>query len=116
MAAQLKVIVEQGDTRCGCACAYYNVDCGTEEKDSSAGRQQNLRMVGEFVQVLKDRYEDRLNISVVNPRSIRAIWDDIRYGVRPSVPVWVLDGKKIFEGVPDLKSLQGAIDANQRET
>ena len=122
MTVHLKVIVEQSESRCGCACSYYKTEenkgmeesKGTEEKDSVPGWQQNLRMVDELVQVLKDRYEDRLDISVVNPRSIRAFWDNIRYKVRPFVPVWVLDREKFCEGVPDLADLQNAIDSRMK--
>jgi hypothetical protein len=39
-----------------------------------------------------------------------ALWDNIRYGVRASRPAWILDRKKIGEGVLDLNVLQNAID------
>jgi hypothetical protein len=115
MTVRLKVIAEQSDTRCGCACAcsYYNVG----EKDSFPERPQNFRAVNELIQVLKDYYGDRLEISVVNPRSVRALLDNIRYKVRPFVPVWVLDREKICEGLPDLADLRNAIDGRiQMET
>jgi hypothetical protein len=116
---RLKVIAARSADGCGCACAcsYYNTDGGsangkdTERKDCRPGEQQNARVVDELVQVLKDRWGDRLAVSVVEPGGVRALWDIIRYRVPPSVPVWVLNGKKIFEGVPDLAALQDAISA-----
>jgi hypothetical protein len=51
-----------------------------------------------------------LDISIVDPRNVLALWDNIRYGVRPSKPTWILDRKKFYEGVPDLAVLQRAID------
>ncbi|MDR1649610.1 MAG: hypothetical protein LBR71_05055 [Synergistaceae bacterium] len=113
MTVHLKVIVEQSDTQCGCRCAssYYNVaENNAAAEDSSPDWRQSLRAVNELIQVLKDFYGDRLDISVVNPRSIRAFWDNIRYKVRPFVPVWILDRKKICEGLPDLAELRKTID------
>jgi hypothetical protein len=59
---------------------------------------------------LRDRYGERLDVSVVDPRNIMAFWDNIRYGVRPSRPTWVLDRRKFCDGLPDLAALQSAID------
>jgi hypothetical protein len=81
-----------------------------EEKDSFPEQQDNLREVQERLQALRERYGGRLDISVVNPRSIKAFLDNIRYGVRPGVPVWVLDRKKVYEGLPDVADLQSVID------
>ncbi|MDR1620808.1 MAG: hypothetical protein LBS00_00365 [Synergistaceae bacterium] len=82
-----------------------------EEKDSFPDRQRdNLHGVEERLSALNERYGDRLTVSVVNPRSIAAFIDNIRYGVRPGVPVWVLDRKKIYEGLPDPATLQNTID------
>jgi hypothetical protein len=63
------------------------------------------------LRALRDRYGQHLDISIVDPRNIMALWDNIRYGVRPSRPVWILDRRKIFEGIPELADLQGTIDA-----
>ena len=119
MTVQLKVIVEQSESQCGCGCSYYNVAktdffSDTEKEGSFPDWRQNLRVIDELGQVLRDRYGDRLDISVVNPRSIRALLDNIRYKVRPSVPVWILDREKFCEGVPDLADLQNAIDGKMK--
>jgi hypothetical protein len=52
-----------------------------------------------------------LDVSVVDPRNILALWDNIRYGVRASRPTWVLDRRKFCDGLPDMTALQTAIDA-----
>jgi hypothetical protein len=59
---------------------------------------------------VKERYGDRVDISVVDPRNILALWDNFRYQVRPSRPTWVLDRKKIYDGVPELNDLTRALD------
>jgi hypothetical protein len=50
-----------------------------------------------------------LDVSIVDPRNILALWDNIRYNVRASRPTWVLDGKKFCDGLPDMAALQIAI-------
>ena len=59
---------------------------------------------------LRERYGSRLDVSIVDPRNILSLWDNIRYSVRASKPVWILDRKKIGEGVLNLTDLQNAID------
>ena len=59
---------------------------------------------------LRERYGSRLDVSIVDPRNILSLWDNIRYSVRASKPVWILDRKKIGEGVLNLADLQSAID------
>ncbi|MDR2179826.1 MAG: hypothetical protein LBP21_05930 [Synergistaceae bacterium] len=56
------------------------------------------------------RYGSRLDVSIVDPRNIVSLWDNIRYGVRVAQPTWILDRKKIGEGVLNLEYLQNAID------
>ena len=64
------------------------------------------------MRAVKDRYGDKVSISVADPRDIFSVWDNLRYRVqvRPSVPAWILDRKKICDGVPNLSDLQRAID------
>ena len=72
--------------------------------------------MGELLCALRDRYGDSVDIHIVDPRNIMALWDNIRYSVRPSRPVWVLDRKKFYEGVPDLAILERAIDEKQEKS
>lgn len=46
----------------------------------------------------------------MDPRNILALWDNIRFGVRPSRPVWILEREKIYEGVPSLEYIRSMID------
>ena len=83
-----------------------------EEKDSLFQQQENIKAVGELLRVVKDCYGDKINISITDPRDIFSVWDNVRYRVqmRPSIPAWILDRKKICDGIPDLRDLQRAID------
>ncbi|MDR1651967.1 MAG: hypothetical protein LBR87_09290 [Synergistaceae bacterium] len=67
--------------------------------------------VGKLLRELRDRYGSGVEISVVNSWGFWALADVIRLKITPSKPAWVLDGKKIFEGVPDPGVLFDAIDS-----
>jgi hypothetical protein len=53
---------------------------------------------------------------VEDPSDFLSLWDSFRYRVRPDTPAWILEGKKTFEGVPDLDQLCSAIDAQLDRT
>jgi hypothetical protein len=67
-------------------------------------------VVGELLRALIDRYGNKLDISIIDSRSILSFWEYIRYGARASRPTWLLDRKKFCDGLPDLAALQSAID------
>ena len=107
MPIRLKVIMERGVCRAGCCgCLSYSA----EDKASFPKLQENIERVGEILRALRDRYGDKVEVALVDPRNILAFWDNIRFRIRPSTPAWILGGKKIFEGVPDLADLQRVLD------
>lgn len=107
MTVRLKVIMERGVCRAGCCgCLSYSA----EDKASFPKLQENIESVGEILRVLRDRYGDKVEVSLVDPRNMLAFWDNIRYRIRPAAPAWILGGKKIFEGIPGLAELQRALD------
>ncbi|MDR1978084.1 MAG: hypothetical protein LBQ42_05055 [Synergistaceae bacterium] len=108
MTVRLKIIMERSVARLGCCgCVSY----GPMEKASFPEQQAHIQSVGKILRSLRERYGERVDVSVVDPRNMIAFWDNIRYGIRPSTPAWILGRKKIFEGVPDLEKLQSALDA-----
>ena len=60
---------------------------------------------------LRERYGDDLEICLMDPRNILSFFDNIRYRIRPSRPTWILQRKKFCDGIPDLATLEKAIDA-----
>ena len=63
-----------------------------------------------MLRALRDRYGERLDVCVMDPRNPLAFFDNFRYRVRPSRPMWVLGRDKLCDGIPDLETLQEAID------
>ncbi|MDR1377673.1 MAG: hypothetical protein LBJ36_01275 [Synergistaceae bacterium] len=72
--------------------------------------------VAERIRELERRYGNRLDMSVKDPSDLLSLWDVFRYRVRSDVPTWILEGKKVFEGIPDLDQLSNAIDAQLEKT
>ena len=60
---------------------------------------------------LKERYGDKLDVSVVDPRNPLELWDIFRYRAWATFSTWILNSKKFFEGIPKLEELERLIDA-----
>ncbi len=61
----------------------------------------------EWVGRLQERYSESLRVELVDALSLRGIWKQLRYGLRP-LPAFLLEGKKSFTGW-DLERLEGLI-------
>ena len=54
---------------------------------------------------------DEIDVSLVDPRAyLLSFLDLIRYQVRAKHPAWILNGKKIFEGIPTKEQLMSILD------
>jgi hypothetical protein len=70
-----------------------------------------VHRIADIMQELEHRYGERVDLSVEDPSDLLSLWNSFRYRVRSDTPAWILDGKKVFEGVPELSQLFDAIDA-----
>ncbi|MDR1966177.1 MAG: hypothetical protein LBQ36_05665 [Synergistaceae bacterium] len=108
-ASKLKLFVQGGFCHPGC--------CGVVSLRSTDGTAlysdpEGYRIeVGKLLAAVKDRYGRRVDVSVVNSWGMLALWDVLRLKITPSVPTWVMEGKKICEGTPEPGELLAAIDA-----
>ena len=64
----------------------------------------------ELLQSLKEHYGDKLDVSVVDPRNPIVLWYALRYQAWATFSTWILNRKKVFEGVPQLEELERLID------
>jgi hypothetical protein len=109
MPLRLKLFVQGGFCMPGC--------CGVSALRATDGEPlyskpwEYAQEVGELLKELRSRYGERLDVSVVNSWGFFALWDVLRLKITPSKPAWVLEGKKIFEGVPEADDLMAAVDA-----
>jgi hypothetical protein len=67
--------------------------------------------VGKLIDAVKERYGEALDVSAVNAWGFFSLWDVVRLGIKPSLPTWVMNSRKIHEGVPSRDGLFAAIDA-----
>ena len=70
-----------------------------------------MRVMYEHFRAVGERYGGKVRISLVDPRNPLVLWYALRYGAWASFTTWVLNGKKIFEGIPKLEELERLIDA-----
>ena len=102
---KIKLFLEKDSFNVGCVGVKY-----TEEERRSLPQGKNMDQIGSILNALRNKYGDTLEISIIDPRSIISIVDNIRYNVKSSKPTWVLDGRKIFEGIPLWEDLENSID------
>ena len=69
-----------------------------------------MNAADELAHAVKNRYGNKVDVSIIDPRHILSFWYYLRYKVSRSLPAFVLDRKKIFDGVPELADLERAID------
>jgi hypothetical protein len=112
MALKLKVFLQRKsdvyEHMRGCCCcpSYLSVENGF----LPPRYEEYIQGVGELLRTVRDRYGVRVEVTVVNPLSLFALWDSIRYRIAPNVPAWVLGRRKIFDGLPDVEELIGVLD------
>lgn len=67
-------------------------------------------MVAELLRGVRTSFGDKVDVVMVDPRAwILSLFDLIRYNVKATKPVWILDGKKIFEGIPSKEELYSVL-------
>jgi hypothetical protein len=109
LTARLKLFVQGGFCMPGC--------CGVAALRSTDGEPLYSKPweysgeVEKLLNALRARYGGRLEVSVENSWGFFALWDVLRLGITPSKPTWVINGHKIFEGVPEEREIFAAVDA-----
>jgi len=101
---KLKLIMERSSAGGSGACSTYVP--GSEETEWRKGTAEEI---GGLLSGIRETFGDKVRISVMDPRSIFSFFDLFRYRVRGTDPVWILNGKKAFEGVPSREELQQSI-------
>ncbi|MDR1376429.1 MAG: hypothetical protein LBJ22_02870 [Synergistaceae bacterium] len=109
MTAKLKLFIQETFCMPGCCCAATLR--ATDGEPLFSNPQDYEADVRRLLDALRARYGARLDISVVNSWGFFALLDVLRLKITPSKPTWVLNGKKIFEGLPDSDELIAAVDS-----
>lgn len=102
---RLKVFLEQPGFSVGCIDLEY-----TDEEMKSFPLTEKRLIVGRILVSIRERYGARLRVDLLDPRNILSFWDILRFRVKSTEPVWILDGRLIFRGVPEWKDIQQEID------
>ena len=82
-----------------------------EEQAALLKQQENTNALWALLRSLRERYGDKISISVVNPSNPIVLWYAIRYGAWAAFTTWILNNKTIFKGIPELEELVRLIDA-----
>ena len=101
---KLKLIMERSAAGGSGGCSTYVP--GSEETE---WRKDSAEEIGALLSGIRETFGDRVHISIMDPRSIFSFFDLFRYRVRGTDPVWILNGRKVFEGVPSRDELEQSI-------
>ncbi|MDR0654008.1 MAG: hypothetical protein LBG12_11995 [Synergistaceae bacterium] len=109
MGEKLKVFIQGRFFMPGC-CGITTLR-GTDGEELFSNPEEFRAPVKKLIGAVKERYGERVDVSVVNSWGFFSLWDVVRLGIKPSVPTWVMNSRKIHEGVPSQDGLFEAIDA-----
>lgn len=58
---------------------------------------------------IRERYGDRIEMVVIDPRCSIWFFDFFRYRIRADQVTWVMDGSVLFRGVPAWEEMEAAL-------
>ena len=93
---KIKVIMEKSSASGSGGCGAY-IPGG----ESMEGRRDAVSAIRELLSKTRETFGESVEISVMDPRSIFSFVDNFRYNIKGTAPAWIVDGKKVFEGVPE---------------
>ncbi len=82
----------------------------SKEDRSTSPMEVNRGFAADLMGKIREKYEDRIRIDIYDPRCPLWIFDLIRFNVRATEVVWVMDGKLLARGIPSWEELNGRIE------
>ncbi len=92
---KIKVIMEKSSAGGSGGCGAYIP--GGESMDE---RRDAVSLIRELLTKTRETFGESVEITVMDPRSIFSFVDNFRYNIKGTAPAWIVDGKKVYEGVP----------------
>jgi hypothetical protein len=113
MTVKLKIFMQGGF--CMPGCCGFTTGRTTDGEVLYSDQRENVAGVGKLMSAIKEQYGEQVEVSVVNSWGFFALWDVLRLKITPSIPAWVLEGKKICEGLPERGDLLQVLDAELKK-
>lgn len=104
---RLKVFVERPSSSSSCMTMDFNAMQAEKETFLTLPL---ATQVASLAREVSREFGTRVELDLIDPRNMFFLLDVLRYGVKPTEPVWVLDGKIAFRGVPEWKDLRAVIE------
>ena len=99
---RLKLIMEKG-------LAVGSCGTGIPEQGTLEETKEEKAEIGSLLSWIRETFGDQVDISVIDPKNIFSLFDNFRYGIKGTAPAWILNGKKVFEGIPAREELEEAL-------
>ncbi len=107
MVKTLKIIIQQRRFAVGC-CG--GTPYGEDEKATSPQERQ-YETLGPLLTRIKEHYRAEIEVTMVDPRNILSLIDNVRYNIKGNVPAWILEGEKIYEGIPTWEQIHSILES-----
>ncbi|NPV88895.1 hypothetical protein HPY42_05265 [Coprothermobacteraceae bacterium] len=98
---RLLVFVEQPSNTTGCA----TVDLKEIGDFVVSPKGDDPVRLAEVLRYLRDRHPE-IEVNLVDPRNTFFFWQVVKHRVKGGRATWVLDGKKVYEGIPTIEVLE----------
>ena len=82
----------------------------SKEDRSTSPVEANRVFAADLMGKIRGKYGDRMRIDIYDPRCPLWIFDLIRFNVRATEIVWVMDGKLLARGIPSWEELNSRIE------
>jgi hypothetical protein len=92
-------------------CFAFGFPRATDGEPLFANQGKYLHRIDRIMEALEERYGDAVDVIIKNSWGFFTFRDVVKLKITPRIPTWVIGSRKIYEGVPDVKVLCGAIDA-----
>jgi len=104
---RLKVFVERPSSSSSCMTMDFSAMQAEKETFLTLPL---ATQVAALAREVSREFGSRVELDLIDPRNMFFLLDVLRYGVKPTEPAWILDGKIAFRGVPEWKDLKAAIE------
>ncbi len=67
-------------------------------------------LVGDMLGRIKNKYRDFFDLNICDPKCYIWFFDLVRFNIKPTEVVWIMDGKLLARRVPSWTELEGLIE------
>jgi len=76
---------------------------------SSFPMRDSRVLVGKLLLKIREKYGETMEVNIYDPRCYLWFFDLVRFNIRATEVVWILDGKLLARGIPSWEKLRDSL-------